>query len=98
VLRDLFTFTLSAEAKSSAALRHLQSGCRRLLSEAGAADGAAIAGEIIRQWSALGEASREAFFDFLDSLAPEHERLLRAARAYIEASTPEQLLDLQSAV
>ena len=90
-------FTRSPEAKSTAALRDVKLGCRRLLSEAGAANGAAIAGEVIRLWSALGETSRVAFFEFLDSLAPERERVLRAARAYAESSTPEHVLELQSA-
>jgi malonyl-CoA decarboxylase len=98
VLRDLFPFRLSADARSAAVLRDVQSRCGRLLSEAGAADGAASAGEIIRQWRELGEAAREAFFDFLGSLAPERERVVRAARAYLEAPNPGELLALQNAV
>jgi malonyl-CoA decarboxylase len=72
--------------------------CRRLLSEAAAANGAAIAGEVIRFWAMLDEPSRIAFFDFLDSLAPDRARVLRAAQAYSEASTPERVLELQDAV
>ena len=91
-------FRRSPEAKSTAALKDVKFECRRLLSEAGAANGAAIAGEVIRLWGALGETSRVAFFEFLDSLAPERERVLRAARAYAENSTPEHVLELQNAV
>jgi len=91
-------FARSPEAKSSAALRDLQAGCRRLLSGAGAANGAAIAGEIIRLWGALGEASRLELFEFLASIAPERERVLRAARAYAESGSMEHVLELQGAV
>ena len=96
VFRSLFT--RSPEAKSTAALKDLQLGCRRLLSGAGAANGTAISGEVIRLWDALGEASRSAFFDFLATLAPERERVLRAARAYAEDGSTEQVLELQEAV
>ncbi|HEX6266688.1 MAG TPA: malonyl-CoA decarboxylase family protein [Burkholderiales bacterium] len=91
-------FARSSEARSSAALRDLQLGCRRLLSEAGASNGAAVAAEVIRVWNALGESSRAGFFDFLASLAPERERALRAARAYVEDGSPERILELQNAV
>ena len=91
-------FTRSPEAKSASALNDLKVGCRRLLSEAGAANSAAIAAEVIRLWGALGETSRLAFFEFLDLLAPEPGRVLRAARAYAESSTPEHVLELQRAV
>jgi len=91
-------FTRSPEAKSSAALKVVKFACRRLLSDAGAANGAAIAGEVVRLWGALDDTSRVAYFEFLDSLAPERERVLRAARAYAESSTPEHVLELQSAV
>ena len=96
VFRSLFT--RSPEAKSTAALRDLELCCRRLLSGAGAANGAAIAVEIIRLWGALGDASRAAFFDFLAALAPERQRVLRAAQAYAEDGAPERVLALQEAV
>jgi malonyl-CoA decarboxylase len=91
-------FTRSPEARSSAALKDLQLGCRRLLSEAGSANGVAIAGDAVRLWGTLDEAGRAGFFDFLASLAPERERVLRAARAYSEESSPERVLELQEAV
>jgi len=75
----------------------MQQGCRRLLSEAGAADSAAIAGDVVRRWGALDGTSRAAFFEYLASLAPERERVLRAARAYAEASTAEHILELHKA-
>lgn len=76
----------------------MQLGCERLLSEAAAADSAAIAGDVIRLWSTLDETSRVAFFEHLAALAPERERVLRAARAYAEASTAEHVLELHNAV
>ncbi|HEX2198129.1 MAG TPA: malonyl-CoA decarboxylase family protein [Burkholderiales bacterium] len=91
-------FTRSPEAKSSAALRELELCCRRLLSGAGAANGAAIAAEIIRLWAQLAEPSRAAFFDFLASIVPERQRVLRAAQAYAEQADPERILELQEAV
>jgi malonyl-CoA decarboxylase len=96
VFRSLFT--RSPEAKSTAALRELQLCCRRLLSGAGAANGTAIAVEIIRLWDGLAESARPAFFEFLASLTPERERVLRAARAYAEDGSPERVLELQEAV
>jgi malonyl-CoA decarboxylase len=96
VFRNLFT--RSPEARSSAALKDLQLGCRRLLSEAGSANGAAIAAEVVRLWGTLGEASRAELFEFLASLTPERERVLRAARAYAEDGSAERILELQEAV
>jgi malonyl-CoA decarboxylase len=95
VFRSLFT--RSPEAKSTAALRELQLGCRRLLSGAGATNGTAVAAEVLRLWETLGEAARGAFFDFLASLQPERERVLRAARAYAEDGSAERMLELQQA-
>jgi malonyl-CoA decarboxylase len=91
-------FTRSPEARATAALRELELGCRKLLSEAGAVDSAAIARDVIRLWGTLDEASRVAFFEYLASLAPERERVLRAASAYAEASTAEHVLALHNAV
>src|SRR5688500_19914876 len=91
-------FARAPEAKSSAALRDLQAGCRGLLACSGVANVAAIAGEIIRLWGALGEASRLELFEFLASIAPERERVLRAARAYAESGSMEHVLELQGAV
>ena len=91
-------FTRSPEAKSAAALKELKLVCRRLLSEAGTSNGEAVAAEVIRLWGELGEADRPAFFSFLDSLAPERERVLVAAKAYAEESSPESVRELQNAV
>ncbi len=91
-------FTRSPEAKSTAALKELKLQCRRLLSEAGTANGEAIAADVIRLWGELGEIARGAFFEFLDTLAPERERVLRAARAYADEASPENVLELQKAI
>jgi malonyl-CoA decarboxylase len=91
-------FTRSPEAKSTAALKELKLQCGRLLSEAGTANGEAIAADVIRLWGELGEIARGAFFEFLDTLAPERERVLRAARAYADEASPENVLELQKAI
>lgn len=91
-------FTRSPEAKSTAALKELKLQCRRLLSEAGTANGEAIAADVIRLWGELGEIARGAFFEFLDTLAPERERVLRSARAYADEASPENVLELQKAI
>ncbi|HEX2198133.1 MAG TPA: malonyl-CoA decarboxylase family protein, partial [Burkholderiales bacterium] len=72
--------------------------CRRLLSEAGTANGEAIAADVIRRWEELGEPAQVAFFEFLDSLAPERERVLKAAQAYAENASPQSVVELQKAV
>jgi malonyl-CoA decarboxylase len=91
-------FTRSPEAKSTAALKELKLECRRLLSEAATANGEAIAADVIRLWGELGEAARVAFFEFLQSLAPERERVLSAAQAYAQDASHENVLELQKAV
>jgi len=90
--------TRSKEARSAAALKALRVGCEKLLSEAGTSNGEAIAAEVIRLWRELDAAARAAFFEFLDSLAPQRERVLRAATAYAEEASRENVLDLQKAV
>jgi malonyl-CoA decarboxylase len=96
VLANLFN--RSPEARSATALKELQAGCRRLLSEAAMANGEAIAGRVIRLWGELGAADQAAFFEFLDALAPERERVLRAAQAYAEQASRESIVELQKAV
>ena len=91
-------FTRSAEAKSAAALKELKLGCQKLLSEAGTSNGEAIAADVIRFWRELDDAARVAFFELLDSLAPQKERVLRAASAYAEEASRENILELQKAV
>jgi malonyl-CoA decarboxylase len=91
-------FTRSAEAKSTAALRELKLGCQKLLSEAGTSNGEAVAAEVIRLWGELAAPARLTFFEYLLSLAPERERVLRSARAYAEKGSAEHLLELQKTV
>jgi len=91
-------FTRSTEARSAAALKALRLGCEKLLSEAGTSNGEAIAAEVIRLWRELDAAARAAFFEFLDSLAPQRERVLRAATGYAQEASRENVLELQKAV
>ena len=98
-MRTVFgLFTRSTEGRSAAALKELKAGCQKLLSEAGTSNGEAVAAEVIRLWGELSDAGRAAFFDFLDSLAPDRERVLRMAHAYAETGSRESVLALQKAV
>ena len=74
-------FTRSPQAKATVALKELKLGCQKLLSEAGTSNGEAVAGEVIRLWGELDAAARLAFFEFLDALVPDRQRVLRAASA-----------------
>src|SRR6186997_2699428 len=92
-------FQRSGKARNLAALKDLQQLCARLLSEAATANSAAIAAQVVRAYSALTDESRPAFFQFLDSkLAPDRERVLRAAKSYADRQDAERVLELQRAV
>ncbi|MDB5922143.1 MAG: decarboxylase [Betaproteobacteria bacterium] len=92
-------FQRSGKAHSAAAVKELQQLCYRLLSEAGTANSAAIAEQLVRAYSALPPEARLAFFNFLDSaLAPDRERVLRAAKAYSEKQDAQTVLELQRVV
>ena len=92
-------FQRSSKTHSAAAVKELQQVCYRLLSEAGTANSAAIAEQVVRAYSALNADSRLAFFNFLDSeLAPDRERVLRAAKAYSEKQDAQTVLELQRVV
>jgi malonyl-CoA decarboxylase len=92
-------FKRSDKTKTAAALRELQLLCYRLLSEAGTANSAAIASQVMVAYSTLPPESRAAFFEFLDSaLAPDTQQVLRAAKAYAERQDAERVLELQRIV
>ena len=92
-------FQRSGKARSAAALKDLQQLCYRLLSEAGTANSASIAAELVAAYSKLPPESRVAFFQFLDTaLAPDSERVLRAAKAYADNPDAEHVLELQRVV
>jgi malonyl-CoA decarboxylase len=92
-------FQRSGKARGAAALKDLQQLCVRLLSEAGTANSAAIAADVIAAYSKLPPESRLAFFQFLDhALAPDSERVLRAAKAYAQNPDAEHVLELQRVV
>ena len=92
-------FRRSGKAKDAAALKDLQQLCYRLLSEAGTANSAAIAAQVVGAYSGLTAESRLAFFQFLDSeLAPDRERVLQAAKAYADRQDAERVLELQRVV
>ena len=92
-------FQRSGKARDAAALKDLQQLCYRLLSEAGTANSAAIAAQVVRAYSGLTAESRLVFFQFLDSeLAPDRERVLQAAKAYADKQDAERVLELQRVV
>lgn len=92
-------FKRSEKERSAAALKDLQQLCDRLLSEAGTANSAAIATEVVETYAKLSQSSRLAFFEFLDAeLAPDTQQVLRAARAYADRQDADRVLELQRVV
>jgi malonyl-CoA decarboxylase len=92
-------FQRSGKARTAAALKDVQQLCVRLLSEAGTANSASIAAEVVAAYSKLTPESRLDFFQFLDTaLAPDSERVLRAAKAYADKPDAERVLELQRVV
>jgi malonyl-CoA decarboxylase len=92
-------FKRSSKAKNASALTQLQQRAYRLLSEAGTANSAAIAAEVVDAYSSLAPEARLEFFEFLNSaLAPDRERVLRAAQAYADSQDAERVLELQRVV
>ena len=92
-------FRRSGAAKTAAVLKDLEQLCYRLLSEAGTANSAAIATQVVDAYLKLPSDSRLAFFEFLDSeLAPDTQQVLRAAKAYADKQDAERVLELQRVV
>ena len=92
-------FQRSGKAKDAAALKDVQQLCERLLSEAGTANSAAIASQVLAAYLRLSAEARVAFFQFLDTeLAPDTAEVLRAAKAYAEKQDAERVLELQRVV
>ena len=92
-------FQRSDASRSAAALKEIQQLCLRLLSEAGTANSSAIAAEVVAAYAKLGPEARLAFFRFLDaSLAPDRERVLKAAKAYADRPDAARVLELQRVV
>ncbi len=92
-------FQRSGKAKNAAALKELQQLSSRLLSEAGTANSAAIASELVEAYTKLPAEARIAFFEFLDSaLAPDSAAVLAAAQAYSKEPDAERVLELQRVV
>ena len=92
-------FHRSDASRSAAALKDIQQLCHRLLSEAGTANSTAIAAEVVAAYGKLAADARLAFFEFLDTaLAPDRERVLKAAKAYAAQPDAEHVLELQRVV
>ena len=97
--RSMTLIDLFRRSKAPTAVTELQHLSLRLLSEAGTANSATIAEQLARAYSALPVEARSGFFDFLDSaLAPDRERVLRAAKAYAENQDAQTVLELQRVV
>ena len=92
-------FQRSDASRSAAALKDIQQLCHRLLSEAGTANSSAIAAEVVAAYGRLTPDARLAFFRFLDSaLAPDRDRVLKAAKAYADKPDAAHVLELQRVV
>lgn len=92
-------FQRSGKTKNASALKAIRQLCERLLSEAGSANSAAIAAQVIDAYKRLPVDTRIAFFQYLDAeLAPDRERVLQAAHAYAEKPDAERVLALQRVV
>jgi malonyl-CoA decarboxylase len=86
-------------AKIASAIKDVQHLCYRLLSEAGTANSAVIASQVVEAYARFTPEGRVAFFEFLDlELAPDTGQVLRAAKAYAERQDAEAVLELQRVV
>jgi malonyl-CoA decarboxylase len=91
-------FQRASKAKQAAAGKALQQLCARLLSEGGASNSAPIAAQITQTYDALGDESRLAFFQYLDTaLGLDPQQVLAAATRYAEQPDAERLLGVQRA-
>ncbi|HTJ02350.1 MAG TPA: malonyl-CoA decarboxylase family protein, partial [Methylovirgula sp.] len=69
-----------------------------LVSERGEAAGAALAQALLNAFTSLNDEDRKAFFAFVARhFGPDEGRLIRAARAYLDAPGPQQAMDLAAA-
>jgi malonyl-CoA decarboxylase len=69
-----------------------------LVSERGEAAGAALAQALLGAFTSLNAEDRKAFFAFVARhFGPDEGRLIRAARAYLDAPGPQQAMDLAAA-
>ncbi len=83
----------------SRAARKAISLCHNLLSERGEVSGTRLAGEALAAYQALDESSRAGFFDLLaQEFSPDPEQVGLAGDAYRASPSPENLIQLQSAV
>lgn len=86
-------------AADQRAARRVIAHCHALLSERGEVSGARLALEALDAWSALGDAAQGLFFDLLVAeFSPDPQRVARAADAYRESPSQENLIGLQQAV
>jgi malonyl-CoA decarboxylase len=81
------------------AVLKLVSLCKELLTERGGLAGGPLANEALAVYQSLDQAGRRAFFKFLiRDFSPDPEGVWRAADAYRQAPTSENLLELQRVV
>ncbi len=83
------------KAGAERALRGALADCRRLLSERGAANSAAIAGSLVAHFSALPDEQQSSFFDRLSrDFSPDPKAVLLSAQAYADDPSAPNLLRL----
>jgi malonyl-CoA decarboxylase len=80
---------------TDAALRHVLTECRRLLTERGEGNSPLLAASILSRLEAFDDAQRHRFFDKLASdFSPDPAAVLAAAQAYVAAPDAAHLIDL----
>ncbi len=85
-------------AVDESAVRLLLRDCKRLLSDRGEANSAAIARQLVDRFNALPAAGQAAFFRRLASdFSPDPKLVLRSAQAYAAAPTAPHLIELMRA-
>ena len=88
-----------SQAGAARDTQNLVSLCEALLGERGEVSGAALAREALFAYQQLDTRSREEFFDILaQAFAPSPEAIGKAADAYRDDSTPQNLIRLQQAI
>jgi malonyl-CoA decarboxylase len=77
------------------ALKHLLTGCRRLLSERGEANSVAIAHELVARFNDLSDDEQAKFFEQLSrDFSPDPRAVLASATAYAERPSADTLIRL----
>jgi len=84
---------------NQASQQNLYDLCQRLLAGRGEASGIALSQEILRLYQEMSDADKLAFFNLLAArFEPDLERILAVVSKYQKSRSPQDLIDLNSAV